>query len=46
LLATGFKLFVNFVRLKPEQRVPDELAALGELAKEIVHQIFPYALLK
>jgi len=26
-------------RLKPEQRIPDELAALGELAKERIHRL-------
>jgi hypothetical protein len=35
---------VDFIlRLTPEQRVPDELAALGELAKESNHH---YILLK
>jgi hypothetical protein len=35
----GLKVkIVNFIlRLTPEQRVPDELAALGELAKESNH---------
>ncbi len=34
--------WVNFIlRLTPEQRVPDELAALGELAKESNHHNLP-----